>query len=315
MFLSPSNSASMRVAALSLASWLLAGCTADAPVAPSPSVGATEPLTAKQGTTSGRILLGKTVAGVVQLFSMNGDGGDVLRLTTTFSAGISSGSWAPDGKRILFSGRVTGTDPLRLYTMNQDGSGITPLSGPPLGCNDILPTSLGKRIAFIESCGAAHTLVIMNANGTGRTVLETGVDQVIASSPKGTQVAYMKSMDLWVLDVASGASTNLTAALSFPVGAPAFSPSGKLIAFVGFVAGTGNILFVMNNDGTHVTPLFVTDKSVVLPKWSPDGTKIVFGSDLDGAGFDLFVISANGAGLTNITPASSEFEIPFAWAR
>ncbi len=69
---------------------------------------------------------------------------------------------------------------------------------------------------------------------------------------------------------------------------PAWSPDGKLIAFVSRRDGPGHI-FVMNADGTGARRVTTSPMEDDHPSWSADGKKIVFGRE--GA---LFVVPSAG---------------------
>ncbi len=59
--------------------------------------------------------------------------------------------------------------------------------------------------------------------------------------------------------------------------APAWSPDGAQIVFVGHVApGIVTDLFGMNADGSHRRQLTDTRRNEYSPGWSPDGSLIVF---------------------------------------
>ena len=69
-------------------------------------------------------------------------------------------------------------------------------------------------------------------------------------------------------------------------------------AIVFYSTRDGNCdIYVMNDDGSHVTPLTNTPLKEYLPRWSPDGGRIVFERDLrsaQGQQFDIFLMDADG---------------------
>jgi TolB protein len=87
---------------------------------------------------------------------------------------------------------------------------------------------------------------------------------------------------------------------------PSWSPDYQKVVFSSKRrAGTYEI-FVMNADGTDVTPVTtaVNGSSDEYPSWSPDGSKIFFSRWVpDGYAFhdDIYSVNANGTGLTKIT--------------
>jgi Tol biopolymer transport system component len=79
----------------------------------------------------------------------------------------------------------------------------------------------------------------------------------------------------------------------------AWSADGKKVAFVSSRDGDADI-YVMNADGSNVSPLTVNNADDRNPDWSPDGAQIVFASNIDGD-YEIYVINLDGTGLQNIT--------------
>jgi TolB protein len=86
-------------------------------------------------------------------------------------------AYAPNSNKIAFS-RSTG-GPFELYTVNDDGTGLTPLAAT-LGINLTRPSWSpdGTKLAYEHHTGASYDLYTINANGTGTApVLTSGVDE------------------------------------------------------------------------------------------------------------------------------------------
>jgi Tol biopolymer transport system component len=79
-------------------------------------------------------------------------------------------------------------------------------------------------------------------------------------------------------------------------GNPAWSPSGKRIAFESTEGGSDVDIWVASAHGTREHELTFASSADQNPAWSPDGTKIVFQSDrlTPGQGYDLYVMNADG---------------------
>ena len=82
-------------------------------------------------------------------------------------------------------------------------------------------------------------------------------------------------------------------------GSPAWSPDGKRIAFYSERDGNAEI-YVMNADGSGVTPPDRTTADEGYPAWSPDGRTITFDSDRDG-NFEMFAMNADGSNAARLT--------------
>jgi TolB protein len=303
------HSSAIRDVAIALIVLVVGACSSETLV--SPRLSAAGPaLGSKQSTTSSTMLFDGVVpsfAGdnVQHVFSMDDDGTNVRQLTPGSG---DTPAWAPDGKRILFSDRSTG--PQHISTMNSDGTGVAPLTAPPSTCEDFAAKALGKQVVFDRLCTTLD-LYLVNADGSGLTLLAADIGGSPASSPKGDQVAYWHAGDIWLQTIATGARTNLTLSGSVPGSAdPSFSPNGKQIVF------TNGDIVIMNADGTGQAQLTWMG-AVGVPRWSPDGKRVGFSSPIPGSS-DIYVMNADGTGLVNVTSQSlgaSHTAHMSAWAR
>src|SRR5258708_1849076 len=93
------------------------------------------------------------------------------------------------------------------------------------------------------------------------------------------------------------------------VGASAWSPDGKSVAFVSNISGRNNI-WLVPADGGWPTQLTVSDQRETQPTWSPDGKWIAYISDYDGdEQWDIFFVSpktGQGINIRNTLEISEE---------
>ena len=80
---------------------------------------------------------------------------------------------------------------------------------------------------------------------------------------------------------------------------PAWSHDGRKIAFVSDRDGTGDHIYVMNANGTHVVR-HTSGQLDENPAWSPDDTEIAYES-LIGSDFEIVIMNADGSGKHAIT--------------
>ncbi len=93
-------------------------------------------------------------------------------------------------------------------------------------------------------------------------------------------------LDIFAMYEDGTAQVNMTPAGAACDKTPAWSPDGTKIAFASgraivpaTGACTGNIdIYVMNADGTNVTPVITTAGTDIQPTWSPDGTQLAYSS-------------------------------------
>jgi Tol biopolymer transport system component len=290
----------------------LAAC-ADAPATAPRLLPAETASAAKQGTSSSTILVQTTTSdgSSTQVFSMNDDGTNVVQITN-LTLGFNA-SWAPDGKQIVFLALQSNSSPFELGIMKRDGTGMTFFNPTP--CGEGWPVALGKQVMFV----GCNDLYSVNVDGTGLTQLtQSGDIRTDQPSPgaHARTVAFTRfDGDIWLLDVATGGLTNLTNTPGPGVAEvhPAFSPSGKQIAFVRCTDSCQGI-WVMNADGTGLTQL-TAHQTDQYPRWSPDGKRIAFSSLRDDPTyFDVFTVASNGTGVTNLTRTPGRGELATAWA-
>jgi dipeptidyl aminopeptidase/acylaminoacyl peptidase len=98
------------------------------------------------------------------------------------------------------------------------------------------------------------------------------------------------------------------------VGATAWSPDGKTIAFVSNISGRHN-LWLVPAEGGWPTQLTVSDQRQTSPAWSPDGKWIAYASDYDGnEQWDIFFVSPTTGQVVNITHTPEIAEESPTWS-
>jgi Tol biopolymer transport system component len=118
-------------------------------------------------------------------------------------------------------------------------------------------------------------------------------------SPDGSQIAYQRHRDLFVMDADGSDQTRIASGLDdFFTGYADFSwsPDGSRIVFARGYRGIGG-LFTVRPDGTDLQPLGTGELArAEHPSWSPDGSKIAFTTDTkNGSGDRTFVVGLDGS--------------------
>jgi TolB protein len=199
---------------------------------------------------------------------------------------------SPRGDRVAFTRDVDPCVPdpdstcrttFDLLTANPDGTGERLVLSGGTDTSFIAPdwSPDGKRItvtAESDPGGGLRGIAVVNADGTGlRSLDRLGLDGTF--SPDGKDIAYTRSGELWVLDVASGATRVLTSGAD-ATGVPDWSPDGKRIVFTSLF----EVLSVSAKGGTPTGLIKVgTSFSISFPRtpvYSPDGTKVAFAARL-----------------------------------
>jgi Tol biopolymer transport system component len=197
----------------------------------------------------------------------------------------------------------------------------------------------GRRLAFKTAQFGSNQLAVINADGTGETLLTRTFrfsEGQPAWSPDATKLLYRRTpenplvqdADTWVLDVAASAkdpTQPVARAVLLRTGDeryPSYSPDGTQIAFRGDLdlaepSGDEEI-YVMNADGTNVRQLTSNADFDSAPSWSPDGKRILFerapaGTFVPGTEAqekDIYVMHADGTHVRRLTDSPGIDEGP-----
>jgi Tol biopolymer transport system component len=224
----------------------------------------------------------------------------------------SAGSWAPDGKRFVFSAISGGHPELVLYEV-ANGKRVREIPFPELG--EILNPSWspdGRSIAFSGIAGGLTDLYVydLDAGHSRRLTNDNFADLQPAWSPDGRTLAFATdrfttSLDslqigrlrLGLIDVASG---RITPGPGFE-GArqlnPQWSPDGSSLYFLSDPNGVTNIFRVTLANGqlSQVTNLFtgVSGITEISPAFSvAQGTGKLVYSVFRANGYELYAIAA-----------------------
>jgi Tol biopolymer transport system component len=244
------------------------------------------------------------------LFTMRPDGTDVVQLTARPGAEFD-GSWSPDGQFVVYRDSRRGiNEDDEIYIARADGTEARNLTDDP--ANDWGPdwSNDGEWIVFNsdrDGGGIRGYLVRPDGSDLARLPIDAWVEYA-TFSPDGTRVAFMSHVgndyDIFVADVASGATTRLTDSPGAD-GWPAWSPDGTTIAFTterddcarapdhqdcwhGDEPGEHHDIWIMNADGTNQRR--VTPEHGQFVTWSPDGRYLLI------SGRALYVVRPDGSG-------------------
>lgn len=219
------------------------------------------------------------------VYEMSADGGAQRRLTDADPDSSTAArllfqiepSWSPDGTKIAFSSRRSGT--FDIYVMNADGTGTRRLTSTR--DNDTHPTWSpdGVRLAFARG----DDLYVMNADGSGPRQIsdETVEEREPAWSPDGSWIAYVRRTpgtpvrEVWLVRPDSSQPHQLTR-LGASTYTPAWSPDGRRLAFATNVENVQFDIYTIGVDGKGLRRVTVTADDSFEPAWSPDGKTIAY---------------------------------------
>jgi Tol biopolymer transport system component len=198
----------------------------------------------------------------------------------------------------------------------------------------------GTMVAYVSLDDAGTSQVfIARLDGTDvQQVTQHGAFAPIDWSPDGAAIAYTSGWEedlfnIFVLDLATGETSQVTNEKPPGAGYPQFSPDAASIVYevgrggdldvrivpvtggksvllpgtgMGTISPDGSTLAVRCSDGICVAHadgtklrVLVSGPSLFGPKWSPDGTRIAYGDQADGpTGNKVFVVDVATGGTT-----------------
>jgi Tol biopolymer transport system component len=196
-----------------------------------------------------------------------------------------------------------------IWVMNSDGSEqLNITETPDLNETDPAWSSDGTRIAYVEGDIGFQRLMVVNADGSGRSVVTQDPTNQFGPtwSPDGTRLAFVRlvpgeiistQFDILAVNLDGTGEVNLTQS-DFDERDPAWAPDGTRIAFAGVrfenwinpVTGLPERaaqweIVTINPDGSDEQILTAgepgSERATHLeedrgPAWSPDSTRLVF---------------------------------------
>jgi TolB protein len=161
-------------------------------------------------------------------------------------------AFSPDGTRIAFMSTRDGQ--AEIYVMNVDGSNVRRLTNHP--ADDVTPTwaPSGTQIAFTSGRTGRPQIYTMNADGSDVQLVsrdEREADRPTWSPAPYNEIAFTARTGSWydikIYEPATGRTRTLTDGKASNE-SPAFSPTGRHLAFTSTRSGSSQI-FTIGRDG------------------------------------------------------------------
>ncbi len=173
----------------------------------------------------------------------------------------SNAVFSPDSKKIAFLGEFHGLhgDQTDIYILNSDGTGLRKLT------DFVITWPVPDYNSGAWPAGGFKALQIYPLS----TIYWSPDSKKILTQVITWEVSdYEHITDIFVVDVTSGESTNLTNSPEIYDGAPAWSPDNKQIAY-----RSDRKICLMDSNGGNVRVLL---DYAATPSWLPDGSGILF---------------------------------------
>ncbi|UCD20185.1 MAG: Tol-Pal system beta propeller repeat protein TolB [candidate division WOR-3 bacterium] len=258
-------------------------------------------LTGEKGIASTRILFSYRKSGGKEIGMIDYDGYNFTRITNNDNINLFP-SWAPDGKRLLFSTYTN--DRLNIYVYDISERTTTSLSSfrglnfAPCWSPD------GTKICMsLSKDGNAEIYVLdLETKKLHRLTNNSAIDTSPTFSPNSREIAFVSDRSgnpqIYVMDTHGGNVRRMTFHGNYNT-SPAWSPRGDIIAYVSREKDNSQQIYV--TDPTDFSPMRITYlANNEEPAWSPDGLHIVFTSNRTGQ-YELYTMNWDGSRLRKLT--------------
>jgi Tol biopolymer transport system component len=234
--------------------------------------------------------------------------GEPRRLTSLKGASRDP-TWTPNGREIIFSSGVIGSDS-SLWKVPASGAGEPEqlqFSDRQVSCPTI--SRSGNRLAYQQGV-SDNNIWRLSLPGPGvaaappaRFIASTRHDGTAQYSPDGKRIAFESQSSgvhsIWVSDADGSSAVDLLPGVGASSGTPRWSPDGQRIAFDSNIEGNHGIYAIRASGGKPIR-LTSESRNDEAPSWSRDGKWVYFASSRTGR-YEVWKVSAGGGEAVQVT--------------
>src|SRR5262245_24310416 len=218
---------------------------------------------------------------------------------TTAPQSSNSPRWKPDGTALAFpSARpmpgqpASDTPKTQVWLLPLSGGEPRRVTNLLNGVSSVQWSPDGTRLAIVSRSGPSDS---------GKS--PSDVRHYFHANYKFNDSGWFddKREHLWIVDVATGAATQVTSGDGWNDADPQWSPDGRRIAFVSdrsgheFDESNDTDIWVMNADGGGLAKISDHNTEDASPRWSPDGQTIAFVTTIrDTANKRIWITASTG---------------------
>lgn len=238
-------------------------------------------------------------SGSMQIWEISPDGSDKKQISSV-EGGVNGFLYSPDMKKIVYAREIPRENKFKhLYEGLPKATGRLNDDLMYRHWDSWIDTHIHLFVADYDGHSLSNDKDIMEGEPYDSPTRPFGGMEEIAWSPDGKKIAYTckklsgkayslsTNTDIYLYDLETGTTTNLTEGMKGYDAVPAFSPDGKYIAWESMerdgYESDQNRLFIMNLEtGEKTYATRALDLDVRDFDWSPDGRTIFFVCDIQG---------------------------------
>jgi WD40-like Beta Propeller Repeat len=224
-----------------------------------------------------------------------------LQALLALAAVVLAGALAAPGAGAREATRIVYAAQGKLLAVPPRGGRPRLLARLPAGTSDVAPSADGRRFALIvnrtrpsSKRGSLRTIYLLRPGHGMRMIrrFRTRGPLDIALSPRGDEIAFVKGVEIWTVEVDGDWERQVTdgPGVAFE---PAYEPSGRALVYVRSGRGPSQLLRT-RADGSREEPLGLFECR--MPSFARDG-RMTFFRDAEGAvPYRLVVMDRDGSG-------------------